>query len=223
MALHRFWPGNPLSSWRRRRTLRAAERAAFELSYRRYKEARSLIFDEVRRVRADRLRSLENLERASPREFEEEIARLYRSNGFSAHVTPPTADLGADVIAERAGERLAIECKRFARTEKIGTPILQKLHSAISIHGASRGVLVTTARFTKPAIEFAQRVTIELVDREELGRRLFLAYGPAQKEHVDTLCNSCGKRLRFPAIPKSMRARCACGEMVGCDLSLLLL
>jgi hypothetical protein len=215
------WIGGPFRRWHERR-LQVAEASRKEGEYwRRVRASRIEVFSEWERVSNERFRRFEYLDTADSRRFEEEIAKLYRSFGYQAVVTKTSGDLGADVIAEREAERIAIECKRYNASQVIGTPILQKLHSAVVVHGATRGVLVTTATFSAPARLFAQQYGLELVDREELRKRLLKAYGDQPvKERIRVHCPRCGMVLLFPALPRRLAALCQCGETVNCDLSL---
>src|SRR5262249_22211456 len=108
----------------------------------------------------------------SPSEFEHLIARLYRQRGYAARVTPATRDAGIDVIAIRdlatGRETLAIQCKH--QRDPVGRPELQKLLGVISADPSyTAGVLVTSARFSGDAHEFAsQNGRLQLIDRNSL-------------------------------------------------------
>jgi len=95
----------------------------------------------------------------APEAFEELVAALYRAMGFSTRLTPTSHDRGVDVIARRETatgvEKLAIQCKR--QNQSVGRPVLQQLLGVVSSDPSySRGVLVTTAAFSREATEFAR-------------------------------------------------------------------
>ncbi|MFC7116639.1 restriction endonuclease [Natronoarchaeum sp. GCM10025703] len=113
-------------------------------------------------------------------EFEDVIEDVFRNLGYeNVRQAERTADEGRDILMEKVvdGTRRAIvvECKH---TGTVGRPVVQKLHSAIAtfgFNGPKRGMVVTTGRFTTPAIEYAQRLQrnddpypIELIDGEDL-------------------------------------------------------
>src|SRR6056297_3273188 len=113
-------------------------------------------------------------------EFEDLIEDVFRNLGYeNVRQAEKTADEGRDVIMEEVvdGTRRAVivECKH---TGTVGRPVVQKLHSAIATFDfdePKRGMVVTTGRFTNPAIEYAQRLQrnddpypIELIDGEDL-------------------------------------------------------
>ncbi|WP_311170888.1 restriction endonuclease [Halobellus ordinarius] len=113
-------------------------------------------------------------------EFEDVMEDVFRNLGYeNVRQAERTADEGRDILMEEVvdGTRRAIvvECKH---TGTVGRPVVQKLHSAIAtfeFDGPKRGMVVTTGRFTNPAIEYAQRLQrnddpypIELIDGEDL-------------------------------------------------------
>jgi restriction endonuclease Mrr len=96
-------------------------------------------------------------------EFEDVIEDVFRNLGYeNVRQAERTADEGRDILMEEVvdGTRrgIVVECKH---TGTVGRPVVQKLHSAIAtfeFDGSKRGMVVTTGRFTKPAIEYARRL-----------------------------------------------------------------
>jgi superfamily II DNA or RNA helicase/HJR/Mrr/RecB family endonuclease len=107
-----------------------------------------------------------------PSEFEHLVGRVYKRRGYAARVTGATRDGGIDVIAVRdfatGREKLAIQCKH--QRESVGRPDLQKLLGVISADPSyTSGVLVTSARFSGDAHEFAsQNGRLQLIDGNAL-------------------------------------------------------
>ena len=113
-------------------------------------------------------------------EFEDVTEDIFRNLGYeNVRQAERTADEGRDILMEEVvdGTRrgVVVECKH---TGTVGRPVVQKLHSAIAtfeFDGPKRGMVVTTGRFTGPAIEYADRLRrkddpypIELIDGEDL-------------------------------------------------------
>ena len=113
-------------------------------------------------------------------EFEDVMEDVFRNLGYeNVRQAERLADEGRDILLEEVvdGTRrgIVVECKH---TGTVGRPVVQKLHSAIATYefdGPKRGMVVTTGRFTNPAIEYAQRLQrnddpypIELIDGEDL-------------------------------------------------------
>ncbi|ACV25414.1 restriction endonuclease [Methanocaldococcus fervens] len=117
-------------------------------------------------------------------EFEEFVARLLRMMGYEdVQVTQRTGDKGKDIIAySNHGKpfkyKVIVECKH---TKSVGRPVIQKLQGAL-LHELGddpyiKGIIVTSGKFTKEAIEYTEEINkkhgswmeIELID----GRKLY--------------------------------------------------
>ncbi|MFF3891375.1 restriction endonuclease [Streptomyces sp. NPDC001914] len=106
-----------------------------------------------------------------PRQFEDAIAYLCHRDGCrDARRVGGAGDLGADVTAIAPdGRRIVIQCKRYGPTTNVGSPDLQKFGgTCYAVHGAQVAAVVTTSRFTKPAIGYAQSIGIHLFDQHAL-------------------------------------------------------
>lgn len=103
----------------------------------------------------------DRLFRLPPRQFEELIAELLQGFGFAVELTQATRDGGRDIIAvahNPARLKYLIECKRYAKTRRVGIAPVQRLHGVARAEGATKGILVTTAKgFTKPAQAFLDK------------------------------------------------------------------
>ena len=109
-------------------------------------------------------------------EFEDAVASLFRELGYvDVAVATRVADEGRDITMYDGGTAYVVECKH---TETVSRPVVQKLHSAVATYehqGPKRGMVVTSGRFTGPAIEYAERLTengdphpIELIDGRDI-------------------------------------------------------
>lgn len=198
----------------------AAEQAAADLARRREIKVRAaeLRKRELARARRTRLRKLSTLRDMHSRAFEAAVAELYSRLGYHAEVTAAVSDLGADVIATREGRRWVIECKRYAGSQVVGRDPLQKLVSAMQEYDAHAAICVTTSRFSGPAMAFARKRNIELVDGERLLALLARAYPPtAEDAHFDVMCEECGVTMRFALRDDTFNRRCPNGHAVICD------
>lgn len=106
-----------------------------------------------------------------PFDFEDFIADLMRALGYTVHTTPRSGDHGADVIASKGAERLAIECKRYAATTSVGNDVVLRVaaHKADLRDPATQAWVVTTGRFTPKAKEAAEKFGVRLVGPDALG------------------------------------------------------
>jgi HJR/Mrr/RecB family endonuclease len=115
----------------------------------------SLILEEaghVKRIITDIFEDDKTLLSLEPHIFEEVIAELLRSQGFTVELTKRTRDGGYDLIAiaRHAGFPLKflVECKRYT-TEKIGIDIVRSLMYVVQEQQANKGIIATTSYFTK--------------------------------------------------------------------------
>ncbi len=109
-----------------------------------------------------------NFQNFTPYEFEEFVADLLEEMGYRTRVTSKSGDFGVDVIAENRVERIAIQVKRHQLSNKVGAPAVQKTLGSIHKADADKTMIVTTSRFTGPALEQAEDGPIQLWDKEIL-------------------------------------------------------
>jgi restriction system protein len=104
------------------------------------------------------------------RRFEELCAAYFEALGFTASVTRARADGAADIalrIEGADGRAVLARCKAWS-AYPVGLKPLQELASAMAPAGVSEAVLVTSGRFTQPAVDFAAKHKIELLDGARL-------------------------------------------------------
>ncbi|MFF1716553.1 restriction endonuclease [Streptomyces sp. NPDC058268] len=124
------------------------------------------------RVRGLR-RELNELDEAGHRDFEVTIRDLMRRDGFRAEQIGGAGDDACDVRAVDADGRIwAVQCKHRRDGwggRATGVGVLQQVNgTAAQVHGARIAVVVTNGRFTRPAVEWAARQDIRLLDRSRL-------------------------------------------------------
>lgn len=104
----------------------------------------------------------------NPTDFEHFCAELFTFMGYTAVVTPPSNDGGYDIKLYSGQETVLVECKCYAPDHKVDRPLIQKLVGANQKEAANRMFFVTTSSFTRPAVEFAAQVHVELISGEDL-------------------------------------------------------
>jgi restriction system protein len=114
------------------------------------------------------------LTEVSPRFFEEICATVLHRDGFDVHVTEKSRDGGFDIVALRKlgfGSALfLVECKRYTPDNPVGVGIVRQLSGVVESLDASGGVVMTTSRFTRDAVDFSEiaRFRMNLVDAFQL-------------------------------------------------------
>lgn len=105
----------------------------------------------------------------TPRQFEVFCANLYKELGYKVKLTQETNDGGRDLILEKYGEVIFVECKRYSETNLVGREICQKLLGATQMYGADRCIVITTGYFHKNAKECKKMVkNLDLIDKNDI-------------------------------------------------------
>lgn len=107
----------------------------------------------------------------SPRQFEELICEIVGGFGWKAKLTPQTADGGYDIVAldhHALTNKYLIECKLYIESPVRISPV-RSLLGVIEHEDATKGIIVTTTRFTKPARKFLDEHKWRLEGRDFQG------------------------------------------------------
>lgn len=93
-----------------------------------------------------------------PRRFEELVAELFRAKGYEVELTPRTRDGGIDIRAVHRSDigtsLFLIECKRYGPDHPVTVEIVRGVYGVAESEKATRGIIVTTSRFTRDAQAF---------------------------------------------------------------------
>ncbi|HMO29336.1 restriction endonuclease [Enterovirga sp.] len=103
----------------------------------------------------------------SPAAFEAACAHALAARGWSARTTALTGDQGADIIAEKDGVRLIVQCKLLGRP--VGNKAVQEAHAARTHFGARHAAVVSNADFTRGARDLAATTGVVLLHHSQLG------------------------------------------------------
>jgi HJR/Mrr/RecB family endonuclease len=126
------------------------------------------------RAARTRIGTLGDLLSLTPPEFEQAVAGvLARTSYRRVRVVGRAADLGVDIACfDHKGRPVVVQCKRHAPGIAVGSGEVQRFLGSITHAGAHRGILVTTSRFSAPAVSLAGQHGIELIDGEDLVERV---------------------------------------------------
>ncbi len=120
-----------------------------------------------------------------PRGFELLVLRLLAAMGYgksgAVEHSGQSGDGGIDGIISQDPlglDRIYLQAKQYATDRTVGRPTLQAFAGALMSAQGDRGVFLTTASFTRDAVEEAKRVNlrIELIDGKRLAE-LMLRHG----------------------------------------------
>lgn len=136
--------------------------------------------------------------------FELLVGEYYRGKGYSVLENGGGgADDGIDLTLKRRGETYLVQCKHW-RAWKVGVEVVRELYGVMAAEQATGGVVVTSGRFTQPALDFAEGRNIELIDGQKLTRLIDSVNKVRAREVIRTT-----PRLEAPRCPT-----CNCGMVV---------
>lgn len=123
------------------------------------------------RKRAGR-RSVNGLRLLPPAEFEAEVARWLRRDGWHVEQRGGTGDGGIDLVARRGSEALAVQCKRYAESAAVSAAQVRDLYGAAIANRSTRALLVTTGRVSNAARSWCDALPdgtpVHIFDAEDL-------------------------------------------------------
>lgn len=140
-----------------------------------YKALLDMLIKTKKRLDIDRLEKrimskkayfIEDVDNMSGYEFESFLTRLFKKMGYIVEQTKLSGDQGADLLARKHGEKIAVQAKRAG--SKIGNSAIQEIVASLKHYEAQKGIVVTNSGFTKSAKELAKSNRIELMDRKAL-------------------------------------------------------
>ena len=105
-------------------------------------------------------------DRMTPPEFEAFCAEQLRLAGWSAQITTQSRDQGVDVIAEKAGKRVVLQCKLYSG--RVGNGAVQEIAAGRAHERAHYAAVVTNSRYTAPAEQLAATNGILLLHYRDL-------------------------------------------------------
>lgn len=135
--------------------------------------------DAVGQLNEDTRRELlERLRESTPAFFEDAVVKLLVAMGYSGTegrsvVTGQSHDGGIDGVIDGDAlglDQVYVQAKRYSDQNTVGREAVQAFVGALHVHGATKGVFITTSTFSTHAVTYASAVPsrIVLID----GRRL---------------------------------------------------
>lgn len=100
-------------------------------------------------------------------DFEELLAMIFRQRGLKVTKTKKSHDYGADLLVSTKDEVIAIQCKLYYN-RSVSNSAVQEIATAKDYYQASRAVVITNSKFTKPAEILAEKIGVKLIDRQSL-------------------------------------------------------
>ena len=99
-------------------------------------------------------------------EFVNYLADFFERTGYFVKKNPSTHDYGADLLIRRSGKTIAIQAKCRKQPARISA--VQEVHGGKDYYYAQKAVVISLGGFTKSAVNLANRLGVELWNRQRL-------------------------------------------------------
>lgn len=114
-------------------------------------------------------------------QFEQEVADVFRKNGFKAEVTPATGDGGVDIIMHKDNLKYIVQCKKYSN-HPVTPQELRALWGVKDDFSADRILMVTTSTLTKMGKQFlSNKPNFSVLTLNEI---IYLAQNPQNKSNT---------------------------------------
>jgi hypothetical protein len=121
------------------------------------------VSDEVHRPHVD-------IESMSGTAFEGYVAAIFRGQGYSVEMTKASGDFGVDLVIQRSGRKIAVQCKRQAKP--VSGKAIQEVVGGAAMYDCNETMVVSNQVFTPAATSLAKRNSCQLVDGAELKKMI---------------------------------------------------
>jgi len=99
-------------------------------------------------------------------DYESRVAELFNLLGWNSRVTPKTGDNGADIIAEKNGVVIVVQCKFYS--SPVGNKSVQEIYSAKGYYDGGHACVVTNLSYTPAAKSVAAKLGVALLHHEQV-------------------------------------------------------
>ena len=119
-----------------------------------------------------KLKPKHEIDMMNGREFEVFLADFFCRCGYHVNLTPHSNDKGADLIIQTYGFgiRTVVQAKRCKKT--IGVKAVQEVYAAQGCYKTDKSLVIISSKFSKPAKDMANKLNVELWDRQRLMQEL---------------------------------------------------
>jgi len=99
-------------------------------------------------------------------EFEEFLLAHFKFLGYQGHLTPVTADYGADLVLKKDGIKTVVQAKRHK--QKVGLEAVQQILGAMGHYKANKAIVITNNYCSENAYVLAASNNVEIWNRDVL-------------------------------------------------------
>jgi hypothetical protein len=108
----------------------------------------------------------------SEKEFKHFIKWLLVELGYEVHPEKYAGASGAYLVTTKYEEKIAIQAKKYPKNMKASNSIAPRAEEAKRVCGCQRVIVITTGYFTQQAMADAEKLSVELWDRDTLDAKI---------------------------------------------------
>lgn len=154
----------------------------------------------------------ETLRNLSWKNFEFLVSEYFKRQDYRVDlIDAQGADGGIDIKLCKDNNLFLVQCKHY-KSWKVSVQIVRELYGLMTAENAQGGFVITTGRFTKDALSFAEGKEIELIDGNRLEIMLEDSLDTLSIQKTDnekSICPRCGNKL--------VKRKGSKGDFVGCS------
>ncbi|VVB69966.1 Restriction endonuclease [uncultured archaeon] len=109
--------------------------------------------------------SLEMFENMTGKQFEHAIQEILEAKGYKTK-TLPYNDKGVDLICEKEGLKIAVQCKRYSLS--VGLHAIQEVFTGCRYYNCDKAWVITNNLFTFQAQDLAEKCGVRILDKKQL-------------------------------------------------------
>ncbi|MBE5735049.1 MAG: restriction endonuclease [Clostridiales bacterium] len=115
--------------------------------------------------------SVSDIDAITGTQFEEIVAYLFDFFGYKTKLTKRSGDYGVDIFANFRGIEYCIQTKLYYN-HSVGSSAIQEINTAKNYYSCDYALVVTNSKYSKQAIDMANRLKVVLLDRSDLSKML---------------------------------------------------
>tara|TARA_Y100000310_G_C20663401_1_gene806070 strand:- start:501 stop:2375 length:1875 start_codon:yes stop_codon:yes gene_type:complete len=113
-----------------------------------------------------KIRKIGDFDKLNGHQFEEYLKELFTVLGYQVVRTKGSGDQGADLIIKKDGTKTVVQAKKYSGS--VTNKAIQEVVASKKHYSADGGMVVTTGKFTKSAIDLAKSNKVDLWDKNKL-------------------------------------------------------
>ena len=129
--------------------------------------------------------TISDIDAISGFDFEEVLVYIFKYFGYKTKLTKKSGDYGVDLFAMERKIKYCIQAKLYYN-HSVGSNAIQQINTAKNYFNSDFAVVVTNAKYSKQALDMANKLKVILIDRTDL-IKILNAYKSGKKKFLKKL------------------------------------